>query len=240
MSTDTSTSILVNVANARQELQQYAINAALPARIDTPEQAEEVIAMIADVEARVRQIEARIAEPKKRAHGVWKDWIALENEMADPGRQFAQRGRALVNAFMAEARRKAQQEADERALREQQEKEARALADAEALAKLAEDTGDASFAALADSVIDNVPTVTESAPVALPKLAGTRSTSTRRTLRVVNLRLLLAQIVAGKVPDSIVSGLDMKGLAKHVKETGALPAGVEWHDAESVTIGRKA
>lgn len=228
-----------SLTTLRKELEPYTIVSALPDRITSQETAEAVIGMVADVEARIRQIEARIADPKKRAHAVWKDWIALENEMTKIGRDFAQRGRDLLNAYASEQRRLAEQEAQDRARKEREEAEARALADAQALEALAQETGDETFAQLADSVIENVPDVVDETPAAPVKLAGARATTTRQTLAVVNVRLLCAEIAAGRVPDSVIKDLHMKALTDHVKKTGRVPAGVEWRDDTKVQIGRK-
>ena len=236
---DAATSSITDIVITRTDLQQYTSGITLPTSIENDAEAEALIELIADVEDRIRKIEARIAEPKKRARAVWKDWCDLENEAVGEARKFSTQGRDMLKDYQRRVALEAKRIADERAAREQKEAEERALADAAALAGLAAETGDESFAAMADSVIDNVPT--EVAPIAVeaPKLAGLKSSTTKKILKVDSLVVLLAQIVAGSVPVSVVKAIDMKALADHVKRTGKLPKGCVLEDDVNVAIARK-
>lgn len=236
---DAANTSITDIVITRTELQGYTKGIVLPTSINTDAEAEQLIETIADVEDRIRKIEERISGPKKRARAVWQDWCNLENETVGEARKFATDAREMLKDYQRRVALEAKRLADERAQQEQKEAEERALADAAALEALAQETGDQSFAAMADSVISNVPT--EVAPIAAEpkKLAGMKSSTPKKILKVKSLTLLLAQVVAGRVPATVIKDLDMRALAAHVKATGIVPAGCVLEDDVTVSIARK-
>lgn len=235
--TATATAI-ATIDDTRREISRELPSPTLPTRIDTLADADALADTVADVEGRIRQAKARIAEPKKRAHQVWKDWIALENDLVGKAEQFCADARRLINDFARRERERAEAEARERARQEREAAEAKALADAQALEALAAETGEQVYAEMADAVIENVPD--EVAPIkAAAPVVGGRKVAQRRVLTVTNLRMVLAQVVAGTLPIEVVAGLNMRALGDHVKTSGKLPAGCEWETADTVTIGKR-
>lgn len=209
----------------------------LPARIETPEQSAFVVECVRRAEAGVAAIKKIFAAPKKDADKAHKSICAAERESIAPGETFARHGRALLADFARREREKAEAEERARIEADRKAEEERRLADAEALAQLAQETGDESYAELADQVIEAAPLVSPEPVVAKANLGAGASASTRSKLVVRSVRALCAQIANGTLPAEIV---DVNGpeLAKYVKGSGRVPAGVERVPVDTVVIGK--
>lgn len=237
-----SKSIATTIENAndtRVVLNKEATIPALPESVTSDEQAAGLTSQIQDVEARIDRWVDRLAGPKKKAHDAWKEWTKLESDICGPAKAFATRAREMLTDYMrrkrieaetiAKAAEKAQRDADD----------ARALADAEALQAMADETGDKSYAEMADAVLDAVPETVTVAPEKVAPITGMKSAGARKVVVVKNLRLLCAEIGLGKVPEDVIKDVDMKALTLYVKASGRLPAGVETDTADRIAIEKK-
>jgi len=177
-------------------------------------------AMLVELKTYAKRVEEYWAEPKKSAYKAWKDICAKEKAMLDP----LEKAEKTIKTKMGEYQR--QQEAKERAIREELERRQRE--EAERLMKEAEEKEAAGDILGADLAMAQAEMVETSSPVAVIQQAASGVSSRK----VWKARVIDESQVPVEVAGIVIRPVDLSALNNLAKATKgkAKIAGVEFYE----------
>lgn len=177
--------------------------------------------MLVEIKTYVKKVQGYWEEPKKSAHKAWKDICNREKAMLEP----LNKAERLIKGKMAEYQR--EQEAKERAIREEMERRKRE--EAERLLKEAQEREAAGDMLGADLALAQAELVESAAPVATIQQASAAGVSSRKVwkARVVDESLVPIEVAGVVIRPVDLSALN--NLAKATKGKAKIP-GVEFYE----------
>jgi hypothetical protein len=177
--------------------------------------------MLVELKTYAKRVEEYWAEPKKSAHKAWKDICDREKAMLDP----LNKAEKLIKGKMAEYQR--EQEAKERAIREELERRQRE--EAERLLKEAQEKEASGDILGADLALAQAELMESAAPVATIQQASAAGVSSRKVwkARVVDESLVPIEVAGVVIRPVDLSALN--NLAKATKGKAKIP-GVEFYE----------
>ena len=178
-------------------------------------------AMLVELKTYAKRVEEYWAEPKKSAHKAWKDICAKEKAFLEP----LSKAEKTIKTKMGEYQR--QQEAKERAIREELERRQRE--EAERLMKEAEEKEAAGDILGADLALAQAELMEQSAPVAAIQQPNAAGISSRKVWKA---RVTDESQVPVEVAGIVIRPVDLSALNNLAKATKgkAKIAGVEFYE----------
>lgn len=178
-------------------------------------------AMLVELKTYAKKVTDYWAEPKKSAHKAWKDICDREKAMLDP----LNKAEKLIKGKMAEYQR--EQEAKERAIREELERRQRE--EAERLLKEAQEKEAAGDMLGADLALAQAELMEQSAPVAAIQQPNAAGVSSRKVWKA---RITDESQVPVEVAGIVIRPVDLSALNNLAKATKgkAKIAGVEFYE----------